>query len=92
MAEITHETSLQELAAIISQALEAGGIVATLSGGAGVSIYTENRYQSYDLHFVSSAATSKLAKALGLGMLDFNACRDGDLGFCGTWTPEHHRL
>ena len=26
--------------------------------------------------------------ALGLGMPDFNACRDGDLGFCGTWTPE----
>ena len=38
MAEITGETSFQELAAIISQALEAHGIVATLSGGAAVSI------------------------------------------------------
>jgi hypothetical protein len=44
MAEITGETSLQELAAIISQALEAHGIVAPLSGGASVSICTKNRY------------------------------------------------
>ena len=34
MAEITRETSLQELAAIISQVLEAEGLIATLSGGA----------------------------------------------------------
>jgi hypothetical protein len=76
MVEITHETSLQELAAIISQALERHGIVATLSGGAAVSIYTENRYQSYDLDFVSSAATSMLAKAVeGLGFVEGDAKR-----------------
>jgi len=44
MAEITPSSSLEELAAIISQALEAAGILATLSGGAAVSIYTNNRY------------------------------------------------
>lgn len=49
MADVTRETSLQELAAIISQALEAEGLIATLSGGAAVSIYTANRYQSSDL-------------------------------------------
>ena len=43
MAEITSSTSLEQLAAIISQALEAAGILATLSGGAAVSIYTNNR-------------------------------------------------
>jgi hypothetical protein len=76
MAEITGETSFQELAAIISQALEAHGIVATLSGGAAVSIYTENRYQSYDLDFVSSAAISMLAKAVeGLGFVEGDAKR-----------------
>jgi hypothetical protein len=64
MAEITFSTSLEELAAIISQALEAAGILATLSGGAAVSIYTNNRYQSEDLDFVSSAAAGKLAKAV----------------------------
>jgi hypothetical protein len=77
MAEITQNTSLQELAAIISQELEAKGIVATLSGGAAVSMYTNNRYQSYDLDFVSSAATAKLANAvhaLGLSRPQENGC------------------
>lgn len=64
MAEINSHTSLVELAAIISQALESAGIVATLSGGAAVSIYTNNRYQSNDLDFVSSASPGKLAKAV----------------------------
>jgi hypothetical protein len=53
MAKITPSTSLEELAAIIRQALEASGILATFSGGAAVSIYTNNRYQSEDLDFVS---------------------------------------
>ena len=76
MVEITHKTSLQELAAIISQGLEADGIVATLSGGAAVSLYTNNRYQSYDLDFVSSAAASKLARAVkGLGFVEGEAKR-----------------
>jgi hypothetical protein len=43
MAEITPDTSLEELATIISQALESAGILATLSGGSAVSIYTNNR-------------------------------------------------
>ena len=64
MAEITPSSSLEELAAIISQALEAAGILATLSGGAAVSIYTNNRYQSEDLDFVSSEAADRLAKAV----------------------------
>lgn len=33
-----------ELAAIVSEALEAAGIVATLSGGGAVSAYTEKRW------------------------------------------------
>lgn len=64
MADITPETSLQELAAIISQELEAQGLRATLSGGAAVSIYTNNRYQSYDLDFVSTAGSDTLGKAV----------------------------
>ena len=76
MAEITSKTSRQELAVIVSQALEAAGIVGTLSGGAAVSIYTNNRYQSYDLDFVSSAAASKLARAIGpLGFVESEAKR-----------------
>ena len=36
MAEITEATSIEELAVIISEALEAAGIAATLSGGGAV--------------------------------------------------------
>ena len=76
MAEITSKTSLQELAVIVSQALEAAGIVGTLSGGAAVSIYTNNRYQSYDLDFVTSAAKSKLGRAVeALGFVESEAKR-----------------
>jgi hypothetical protein len=64
MAEITASTSLTEVAAIISQALVAHGVEATLSGGAAVSIYTNNRYQSQDLDFVSSAGINTLASVV----------------------------
>ncbi len=39
MAEITEATSIEELAVIISEALEAAGIAATLSGGGAVGRY-----------------------------------------------------
>jgi hypothetical protein len=64
MVDITALTSLEELAAIISQELESAGILATLSVGAAVSIYTNNRYESEGLDFVSSAAVGMLAKAV----------------------------
>ena len=43
LLEISDKTTLSELAAIISKQLEVAEIVATLSGGAAVSRYTENR-------------------------------------------------
>jgi len=55
---ITEETTLTELAAIVSDVLEREGIVATLSGGAAVSIYSDNRYVSEDLDFVTVALVS----------------------------------
>ena len=61
---ITDKTTLAELAAIVSETLERQGIVATLSGGAAVSIYTENRYVSEDLDFVTVALVNELRKAL----------------------------
>jgi hypothetical protein len=62
--EITAKTTLTELAAIISEALESNNIIATLSGGAVVSIYSENRYQSADLDFVTTALIEELKVAL----------------------------
>jgi len=61
---INEQTSLLELAAQVSEALEAAGIVATLSGGAAVSIYADNRYLSEDLDFVTVALVRDLKTVL----------------------------
>jgi len=61
---ITKKTTLIELAAIISAALEDAGITATLSGGAAVSIYTDNQYESFDLDFVTAALVNELKMTL----------------------------
>lgn len=53
--KITGKTTIAELAAIVCEALKQAGIDAFLSGGAVVSIYTENKYESYDLDFVTHA-------------------------------------
>lgn len=64
MTQIAKRTSMIELAALVSEALETAGIVATLSGGGAVSIYSNNRYQSADLDFVTTALREDLACAL----------------------------
>ncbi len=61
---ITRETPMTELAAIVSEALEAASIVATLSGGSAVSAYTKNHYQSEDLDFVTTALLEELKPVL----------------------------
>lgn len=61
---IHERTTVAQLAALVSQALDAAGITATLSGGAAVSIYTQNEYESKDLDFVTSARRDVLASAL----------------------------
>ena len=48
-------TSVNDLALIVGGALEEAGVIAILTGGAVVSIYTENQYQSFDLDFVLEA-------------------------------------
>ena len=53
-----------EVAAIVSTALQKAGIAATLSGGAVVSIYTNNEYQSKDLDFVTAALVHDLAPVM----------------------------
>jgi hypothetical protein len=64
MAEITQESTLTEIAAIVSTALQDAGITATLSGGSAVTIYTENEYLSKDLDFVTSAMVEDLIPVL----------------------------
>jgi hypothetical protein len=60
MNAIGPDTSLETLAAIVSEALERGGIGAVLCGGAVVSIYSHNAYQSHDLDFVTSDALRRI--------------------------------
>lgn len=61
---INAKTTLEELAVLISRSLEECGISATLSGGAAVSIYSENEYKSADLDFVTSERQAALATAI----------------------------
>jgi hypothetical protein len=51
--------SLGELAAFVCTQLRKCGIKAVLSGGGCVAIYTDSRYQSFDLDFVENAPTSR---------------------------------
>ena len=64
MSGISRQTSAEEIAARVSQALERAGIAATLSGGAAVSIYSHNEYESFDLDFITNARNEALAKAM----------------------------
>lgn len=56
--------TVEKLAALISGALDKKGIDAILVGGACVSIYTNNRYLSYDLDFVTHSAMKDVAAVL----------------------------
>jgi hypothetical protein len=69
--DISSQTSLEDLAHIVYEQLESHGIDAVLTGGAVISIYSANRYQSYDLDFVAGAGRKELAEILApLGFAD----------------------
>ena len=60
------EMSLGELAAYVCTHLQENGIHCVLTGGACVSIYTENRYESFDLDFIENITSKRedIIKAL----------------------------
>ncbi len=62
---ITRRSTIREVAAQVSQALTDAGITAVLTGGGAVSIYSANKYRSYDIDFVSAAARKDLAAVMG---------------------------
>lgn len=64
MTKITSNSTLEDVAAIISTSLERAGVTATLSGGAAVSLYTNNEYQSKDLDFVTAALVADISPIL----------------------------
>ena len=61
MGAITSTSSLEEIAARVSEALEAAGIQAVLGGGAAVTLYSANEYMSTDLDFVTVARNKEIA-------------------------------
>lgn len=63
-SQITQKSTLAEIGAIVCEALKKIGIEAILSGGAVVSIYTNNKYESFDLDFVSIADRKKIKSAM----------------------------
>lgn len=64
MIRINSRTTLKTLAQVVGKILAEAGINAVLTGGAVVSIYTDNKYQSYDLDFVTYSSCTELEKAL----------------------------
>ncbi|MBP7843923.1 MAG: hypothetical protein KA116_03845 [Proteobacteria bacterium] len=62
--KITKKISIKELAALVCQNLKNADIDAFLSGGAVVSIYTNNKYESYDLDFVSFSDRKKIKSVM----------------------------
>ncbi len=56
--------TLEQLAAIVSKKMQEHGIDSILVGGGCVSIYSHNRYQSYDLDYVTYENMRKVERAL----------------------------
>jgi hypothetical protein len=65
------EMSLGELAAFVCSQLREHGIRVVLSGGACVSIHTDNRYISYDLDFVETGPFDRKRTRAALETIGF---------------------
>ncbi len=63
MINIAKNTTLKELASIVGKILKNANIDAVLTGGAVVSIYTDNKYQSFDLDFITHSSYKELERA-----------------------------
>jgi len=58
------DISTKELASLIGKSLETAGIEAVLVGGSCVSIYSSNKYQSYDLDYITYENEKKATDVL----------------------------
>ena len=58
---ITSDTSLEEIAALVSEALSAANIDGVLGGGGAVTLYSQNEYMSSDLDFITTERNRKIA-------------------------------
>lgn len=63
--------SLGELAAFVADHLRTRGIEVVLVGGACICIYSDNKYRSFDLDFVSTGMTSRQKIRAALAEINF---------------------
>lgn len=61
MSRITAETSIQEIAVLVSESLVDAEIPAVLGGGGAVTLYSDNEYMSNDLDFITVARNKVIA-------------------------------
>ncbi len=64
MTKISKDTPILDLALIVCAQLKQDSIDAILTGGAVVSIYTDNTYTSYDLDFITHSPVSEVTKSI----------------------------
>ena len=64
MTENWQNVGIKKLAAIISEHLQKNGIEAVLVGGACVSIYSDNKYISYDIDLITSSSIKIIVPVL----------------------------
>ena len=60
MTRVRPELSREEVAALVCDTLEQAGVSVVLSGGAVVSIYSDNEYESFDLDFIGIGLARKV--------------------------------
>ena len=65
------EMNIGELAAYVCSHLRSQGIKCVLSGGACVSIYSDNRYQSKDIDFIENSSTPRKLLSEALSKIGF---------------------
>lgn len=71
MKRSLRKVSLKDLAGLVNSCLRKHAVDAVLTGGACVTIYSENKYQSLDLDFVTNAAEYNI-KAIQNAMRELN--------------------
>ena len=64
MSTIHEKLGVLEVAAVVCSALARSGVRAVLSGGAVVSIYSDNAYESKDLDFIVEGIAKKVDPAM----------------------------
>ncbi|MBW2421464.1 MAG: hypothetical protein JRH19_23185 [Deltaproteobacteria bacterium] len=64
-SRIREESKLEEVATIVCTKLDEHDISVVLSGGAVVSIYSDNEYLSYDLDFIPTGLARRVDQAMG---------------------------